>query len=576
MSYTAQELLQYDFSIAGAHNFSILAGIEFARNWGYNYNGERFMAPNVPPNLQYFSQSSDLESISQIIEGTGNENRRWAYLGRINYDYKGKYLLTSNFRRSGSSRHGEVYRFGNFPSFSIGWKFSEEEFIKDLGFISFGKLRVGYGQAGIFAKTTDNPYLSIVRFPDTFGYPFNNATSSPGAAPVQIANPEIHWETNHMTNVGVDLAFMDNRLTLTAEYYNRINEDMLMLQEVPYIVGTYTLGTEFEIDPTSPEVNIGSVKNSGFELTLGYRNQVGDLKYSFNGHMSTVKNEILELASDSMQRGGVHNVSPITLTRIGGSISEFWGYETDGLYGLEDCATDANGDYLLDNRGRYLVISEYGDTLEPGRVQPGDFRFVDVNGDSTYLTIEDKVILGSPIPKLIYGFSINLEWKGFDFAAQFTGTYGNKIFNGTKQYLYYYQDETNRHADFADRYVVNDVYKNDPYTGEPVLVLHENRDTDIPRNFTNNYTNPSDFFVEDGSYLRLRNVTLGYTVPASLTNLIKVDRLRVYVGGRNLWTLTKYTGINPEVGEGDILASGIDASIYPVTKMYLAGLNISF
>ncbi|MBN1951679.1 MAG: TonB-dependent receptor [Bacteroidales bacterium] len=582
LGYTAQELLQYDFSINGVHNVSLLGGIEFNRDWGYDYNGERFMAPNTPAYLQYFSQSSDLESISQIIGGSAYENRGFAYLGRLNYDYKGKYLLTSNMRYSGRSSFGPDFRWGAFPSFSVGWKFSEEEFVKDMDLFSFGKLRFGYGLVGTYAKS-GYPYLSIVRQPETFGYPFNNLTSSPGAAPVQIANPEIHWETIKMSNFGVDLAFLNNRLTVTAEYYNRINEDMLMLQNVPYIVGTYTLGAAFEIDNTSPEVNIGSVKNSGFELVVGYKDQIGDLKYTINANMSTIKNEVLELATDSLSSGGVHNVAPITMTRIGGSISEFWGYETDGLYTLDDCQRDANGDFITDARGRYrvinqpMVINDNGDTtLAQPTAQPGDFRWIDVNGDGKVLTVDDKVMLGSPIPKLTYGFSINLEWKGIDMAAQFTGTYGNKIFNGTKQYLYYYQDETNRHADFADRYVVNDVYKNDIYTGEPVLVLEENRDTDIPRNFSVNYVNPSDFFIEDGSYLRLRNLTLGYTLPKSVTNLIKVERLRIYVGGRNLKTWTKYTGINPEVGEGSILAMGIDASIYPVTKMFLGGLNITF
>ena len=316
---------------------------------------------------------------------------------------------------------------------------------------------------------------------------------------------------------------------------------------------------------------------------------MGDLKYSFNGNLSTIKNEILDLASDSLTRGGVHNVSPITLTRIGGSISEFWGYETNGLYTLDDCVRDASGNYVIDARGRYTVINEYGDTLSPGSKQPGDFRFVDIDGDSTFLENDDKVMLGSPIPKLTFGFSINLEYKGFDFAAQFSGTIGNKIFNGTKQYLYYYQDETNRCADFANRYVVDDIYKNDPYTGEPVLVLAANHDTEIPRNWSTNYQYPSDFFIEDGSYLRLRNITLGYTLPASLTTRVNVEKFRIYVGARNLKTWTKYTGINPEVikanydngndgeaGSAQILTMGIDDTIYPVTKMFLFGVNLTF
>lgn len=593
LSYTAQELLQYDVSILDAHNISLMAGMELNRDWGYDYNGERAMAPNIPDNLQYFSQSSNDTLVSQIIEGSAYENRGFAYLGRLTYDYKGKYLLTSNIRYSGRSSFGPDNRWGTFPSFSVGWKFSEEEFIKDLNIFSFGKLRFGYGLVGTYAKS-GYPYLSIVRFPDTFGYPFNNSTSSPGAAPVQIANPEIHWETIHMSNFGIDLAFLQNRLTVSAEYYSRVNEDMLMLQEVPFIAGTYTLGAEWEIDNTSPEVNIGSVKNSGFELTVGYKSQIGDLKYSINGNISTIKNEILDLASDSITSGNVHNINPITLTRIGGAIGEFWGFETDGLYSLDDCLVDANGEYVLDAQGRYRVINQpfyintAGDTvLSVPLAQPGDVRYLDLNDDGR-LTNADRKILGSPIPKLTFGFSINLEWKGIDLAAQFTGTIGNKIFNGTKQYLYYYQDETNRHVDFADRYVLEDIYKFDPYTGQPVLVLEQNHDTNIPRNDGNNYNKCRDFFIEDGSYLRLRNLTIGYTLPSSITSRVKIDRLRIYVGGRNLLTWTKYTGPNPEVIKSNyqgndavlestnILTMGIDDALYPVSKMYLAGLNITF
>jgi TonB-dependent starch-binding outer membrane protein SusC len=192
------------------------------------------------------------------------------------------------------------------------------------------------------------------------------------------------------------------------------------------------------------------------------------------------------------------------------------------------------------------------------------------------LTDEDKVSLGSPLPKVIYGFSLNLEYKGIDLAAQFTGTIGNKIFNGSKEYLYNYQDLSNRSADFADRYVDADIIKVDPLSGEPVLVTHQNLDTELPRNFGSNYQNPSDFYVEDGSYIRLRNITLGYTLPKAWTRLVNIESLRLYIGGRNLWTLTRYQGLNPEIGQVDLLTQGIDASIYPVTKLYTWGVNVTF
>jgi TonB-dependent starch-binding outer membrane protein SusC len=581
-SYTAQQLLNYNATIAEDHNIALLAGMEANRNWGYDYGGERFMSPNTPANLQYFIQSVNDTAINQIIDGGAYETRGQAYLGRVNYDYKGKYLFTANIRRSGRSSFGPDYRYGVFPSFSVGWKFSKERFMENQDVISFGKIRYGYGQVGTYARS-GNPYLSIVRSPQTFAYPFNNSSSSPGAAPVQIANSEIHWETIHMSNIGIDLAMFNNRLSLTAEYYNKVNEDMLMLQEVPFIAGSYTLGSAFDIDDAAPEVNIGSIRNSGIELTMGYKDQIGDFHYNFDMNVSTLKNEVLKLASDSLYGGSVHNIDPITITRVGGSVSEFYGYQSDGLFTREDCAVDASGNYILNSRGEYTVVNQPfitnddGDTVyaQP-QAQPGDRRYLDLDDDGKVLQPGDKTSLGSPIPKLIFGFSLNLEYKGIDLAAQFTGALGHQLFNGTKQYLFYYQGYNNHATEFADRYIDADLYKDDPVTGEPVVVVHENIDTDIARNKSINYARPSDFYIEDASYLRLRNITLGYTLPASVTKAINIERLRLYVGARNLWTWTTYKGINPEIGNGGILEMGIDASIYPVTKMYFWGVNLSF
>ncbi len=580
--YTAQQLLNYNITLAANHDISLMAGMEANKYWGYDYRGERLMAPNMPDNLQYFLLSSNDTIISQIVEGGAYEGRASAYLARLNYAYKDKYLLTINARRSGRSSFGPNNRFGVFPSFSAGWKFSNEAFMMNQSLINFGKIRIGYGQMGTYSRS-GTPYLSIVRSPQTLAYPFDNTVAFPGAAPIKIANSEIHWETIHMTNIGIDLAMLQNRLSFTAEYYNKVNQDMLMLQEVPYIVGTYTLGTAWDIDDPSPEVNIGSVSNSGLEFTFGYKEQTGDLKYHIDLNLSTVKNKVLELASDSLTGGSVHNVSPITMTRIGGSVSEFYGYKTDGIFTRDDCATDANGNYIRNAAGYYVVVNQPYTTNSNGDIvyaqpnaQPGDVRYVDVNEDGRVRTPEDKVILGSPLPKLIFGFSVKLEYKGFDFAAQFNGTLGNKIFNGTKQYLYYNQEYTNHYTDFANRYVDADIIKQDPITGQDVVVVRENSNTTVPRNNVQNYASPSDFYIEDASYLRIRNLSFGYTIPQKLTQSVHIEKLKLYVGARNLYTLTKYTGINPEIGQGGILDMGIDASIYPVTKMFYFGANLSF
>ncbi|MFC2138222.1 SusC/RagA family TonB-linked outer membrane protein [Bacteroidota bacterium] len=582
-NYTIQQLLNYTTSISDKHNISLFAGMEAYREWSYDYYGQRDMAPQTPDYLQYYSQAlRDTIYESIIINGSALEERSLAYIGRLNYNYAGKYLLTFNIRRDSRSSFGPENRIGIFPAFSLGWKFSEENFIKNIGIISFGKLRFGYGQTGMFPRT-GTPYASIIRTPLTLAYPYNNMSSSVGAAPIQIANPAIHWEKVHMSNFGIDLGLLENRINLTVEYYQKINEGMLMLQEVPYPVGTFSLGSEFDDDETAPEVNLGSVKNSGLEFTVGYKNQVSDLKYGVDFNLSTLKNEVLDLATDSLEAGGVHNVRPINLTRIGGSIAEFWGYRTDGLFRREDATIDEDGNYVILDQP-YFTRPNGDIVYAQPKAQPGDVRYIDEDGDGRVLRPEDRVSLGSPLPKLVFGFSFNVDYKGFDLIAQFNGTWGNKIFNGTKQYFYYYHELTNRYADYENRYVDEDIVKADPVTGEDVVVLKANRDTDMARHNGDNYLYVREFFIEDGSYLRLKNLTLGYTLPQKLTQPLNIEKLRVYIGGRNIMTLTKYTGINPEVGDtgnpdtGDsgILDMGIDDGIYPVTKMLFLGANLTF
>ena len=591
MGYNAQQLLNYNLTVFEKVNIDILLGMEARRDWGKWIGGERDSLSSTIPEMQYFDISDNNFSASQIINGRGSESRQLSYFGRINADYAGKYLLTLNIRRDGVYNLSPEKRIGYFPSVSVGWKFSEEDFMKNQSLISFGKIRFGYGEAGNFPKGSGYPYQSIVRKIDVFGYSFDNSdVSSVGAAPVQIENPGLGWETVHMQNYGIDLTLLDNRISITAEYYKKVNEDMIMLMSVPNTAGSYSLGSEFEIDNTNPQVNLGSIQNSGFEVTLGYKMNIGDLKGAFDLNVSTFKNEVLDLATDSLKRGGVHTLNPICITRVGGSISEFYGFQTDGMFTFDDCQRDENGEFVRDNRGRYVIpfyFNSDGDTIIPQEyAQPGDVKFIDVDGNGEVLDEEDKVVLGSPLPKIVFGFSINLEYKGFDLSAFFNGTYGNKIFNGTKQYLYYYQGTNNHAAEYVDRYIIDDIYKWDPVSNQEVLVVAANHNTDIYRDYASNYNKPTDFYVEDGSYLRLRNLVIGYTIPTTLTEKIKIQKLRVYAGATNVFTITKYEGLNPEaayttVGQQESenrqnLDMGIDVGAYPLTRMYTVGVNLLF
>lgn len=563
-SWNLQNVITYSHTFLDDHNLTLMAGQEAGRWWDFDMNGRRVEMPSELPNLLYFSMSLNDTLATQVIEGTGHEGRNYRYFGRLNYDYKGKYLLTVNISRDYASNFGPMNRAGTFPSFSFGWKFSEENFMKNYSFIDFGKLRFGWGQTGANAKG-GFPYLTTVVSPNGYMYAVNGDVASIGSAPDKIANPSLKWEAVNMTNYGLDLNMFKNKLTLTLEYFIKVNDGMIMPQQVPLLAGSF--------DMTQPEVNIGSIQNKGFDITVGHKNNLGEFKYSVDLNVGIVKNKVLSLATDSLVNGAVHNVSAITLTSEGEAVSEFYGYLTDGLFRESDPTILVDDDEIISNQPYY--VNEDGETvyMQPF-AQPGDFRFVDVNGDGE-LTLDDKVSLGSPLPKFTFGLNINLQYKIFDLYANFTGSYGNKVFNGTKQYLYYSQGYGNRLAAFADRYKY-EVVK------DGVVVVEANTDTDIPRSNANNYTRTSDFFIEDGSYIRLRSIQLGVNLPSSLGTKFGIDRFRIYVGARNLFTLSKYTGFDPVVSGGNYggtagtMAQGIDIGGYPSTKMYLAGINIEF
>ncbi|MBN2805427.1 MAG: SusC/RagA family TonB-linked outer membrane protein, partial [Prolixibacteraceae bacterium] len=558
MSYNFQNYISYQTTIAQKHNISAMAGMEASKWWGYDINGTRVDMASSDPNMLYFSKSTNGDADIQNVNGSGYIGANQAYFGRLNYDYMGKYLLTVNVRRDGSSSFGPNNRWGTFPSFSLGWKFAEEEFMNNITYISTGKLRFGYGQTGANART-GFPYLSTVVTRPEFRYTLDGTTTLVGTGPNQIPNPSLHWESVNMSNLGLDMTFFDNRLSLTADLFNKVNDGMILQKETSVIAGTH--------QGENPEVNFGSISNKGYEVTIGARKNHGELTGSIDLNFSGVKNTVIDLATDSMQRGAVHNVSPTNMTLMGYPVAQFYGWEIEGMFSEND-PTEKVGNRVFITNQPFVTDSEGKKTYMQPNAKPGDARFKDVSGDGK-LGLDDKVILGSPLPKLTFGFSINLQYKGFDFLAFFNGTYGNKIMNGSKQYLYNPVGYGNRGKDFANRY-------RDELVKDGVVVVQENHNTDVYRLNADTYTRMSSFFVEDGSFLRLRNISLGYTIPASLTEKIGVEKLRVFAGGKNLFTLTKYTGLNPEIGGNNILEMGVDIGLYPVTKMVYFGANIVF
>ena len=565
-SWNWQNYLTYQKTINN-HKITVMAGYEAGRYYSEFISGSRKEFSIEEPEQQHFRVGKDPV---MIVDGSGEEVTGYAYFGRINYDYKGKYLITLNGRKDYSSKFGPKNRSGFFPSYSIGWKFSEEEFVKN-GFpaLSFGKLRFGQGSTGN-SQIRSYAYYPTIKSAYTLNYNFGNDASSPsiGGAPAQIPNDEIGWEEIVTTNLGLDLTFFRNRLSITAEYFEKENIGMLIAKEVPRTAGIFTRpgAISQEGGDERPILNAGTVKNSGYEFTVGYKHSHGGFTHEFDFNFTYVKNIVKDIAGDSLWRGSAKSLNSIALTREGDPMGSFVGYETDGLFQESD-AEIIDGRLVVTNQP-YTVHEETGTVIyaQPN-AQPGDLKFKDINGDGV-LNAEDRTIIGNPHPKYHLGISYNLAYKNFDLGLFFQGAFGHQIFNATKQDLYNPNGENNWAKDISDSY-------RSPSPDDP-----GNTNTDLfrldPRNANDNLR-ISDFYIENGSYLRLRNLQIGYTIPKTFSQKVGVDKFRVYAGMKNLLTITKYSGFDPEVvGVSDPLQQGIDQANYPQARTFLFGLNVNF
>ncbi len=449
---------------------------------------------------------------------------------RLNYNYDEKYLFTGVIRRDGSSRFGTNNKYGIFPSFSAGWVISKEGFWKDNNVLNTLKLRGGYGVTGNEA-IGDLAYLSTIGG----GRNYTVGTSgnfTVGNSPNAPSNPDLKWEQTAQTNIGVD-AKLFNTLNLTVEVYKKTTTGILQHVRLPGYVGA----------TGDPIANVANMDNKGLEIELGYHKKFGNVNFSANGNVAYLKNNVTYLGQGKTFIPGdasFQSMGPVTRTLVGQSYNSFWGYQTAGIF---------------QNMAEVNAYKNAAGGLIQPNARPGDFRWVDTNGDGV-ITADDEKNLGSPLPKYTFGLTLNLEYKGFDLMVFTQGAAGNKIFQGLRRLDI---GTANYQTDALGR-----------WNGDGTSNTYPRLTT----NDTNgNFTNPSNFYLENGDYLRLKIVQLGYSLPSDVISKIGASKIRLFLTGENLLTLTKYTGFDPEIG-GNVM--GIDKGYYPQARTVMFGANLQF
>jgi TonB-linked SusC/RagA family outer membrane protein len=525
------------------HEITAVAGYTSELN-RYDYLwGQKLGTPSNNPELR----TLDAATTNPQTGGGYDIITMISMLGRVNYSFGNRYLITASIRRDGTSKFGPDHKWGVFPSVSAGWIISNEGFFESLRerTIPLMKLRAGWGRIGNSSMSAynTNTYVSQIASDPKYRALFDNQPYT-GYYYETIGIPDLGWETVEQVNVGLDLGLLHNALTLNTDYFIKTTRDMLVNVDVPGYAG---------LELNNPWVNAGSVENKGFEFMLTYKGHAGRFIWDISTNVSSYRNEVLSTNLDTTSIWFPENP---TITEVGYPISSFFGYVVDGIF--------QNEEEILNYTG------PSGDPIQPN-ASPGDFRFKDLNGDG-YLTgaanwLEegsgDQTIIGNPHPKLIYGFTINLAYAGFDLLTFWQGVAGNKIWNNSLLDLGTLTGYSNA---YRERYL-------DAWRGEGSSNSQPRMSTNDPNwNFRE-----SDYFVEDGSYLRMKNIQIGYSLPVNLIDRLRISSCRIWIGGTDLLTFTSYSGNDPEVGLRDPIFSGIDyRGNYPKTRRITAGIQVEF
>ena len=520
--------LTYMKSFQQKHNLNVMAGYTMERFQDYYLQGYRYDIPSNVETLRFVSAGT----ADDYANGYNSYTSLISYPGRVMYNYAEKYYLTASIRVDGSSKFAKGNKYATFPAISAAWRISGEEFMKKQNIIDDLKLRLGWGKVG--NQNIDNSaYLSSI---GTMRYVFGNEIVV-GSQVSGIGNQKLKWETVEDYNIGIDAAFLQSRLRVTADWFHKTSHDMLMKKDNLLLSG-------YPMWNAQMWENVGEMRATGWELGINWQDHAGDLTYGIGVNLSSVRNKAVTLNGDYIYTGS-HNGDNIIRNEAGKLISQFYGYTVDGIFQNE---TEIRS-----------YTNEYGTPMQPN-AQPGDFRYKDLNHDGK-VDESDKSYIGNPFPDLMMGINLNAAWKNFDFLAQLYGTFGNDIYNLNKD-RYFGTDGVNVIAGTWDK-----AWRTD------------NTNTDVPRLSVNdangNHNKPSTFFVEDGSYMRLKLLQIGYTLPKNLLGP-KVTA-RISLSAQNLFTITGYSGMDPETAAmGSVTEAGIDWTGYPNPRTFLLGVNLNF
>ena len=532
VTWQIENTLTYDKTF-GKHTVGVVLGQSALKYKGDQVGGSRWNLVNPnKPSIDY-ATGSVIDGVAQfsVYGAPFVEHTMASMFGRLSYNYDERYMVQATVRRDGSSRFGPNNKYGIFPSFSAGWNVMNESFMEDTrDWLSNLKIRFSWGKNGN-DNIDDFGYTSLTAMGNNvlFG---KDAIKWNGSKASRLSNPDLNWEESEQTDIGIDLGFFNGALTASIDYYIKKTNGMIIEMPIPSYVGE-----------TKPLGNVGDMENKGVEFELGYKWNIGDAHFSVKGNATYLKNTLKNLGNDTgyIDLDGIQGLSGGgTRGSNGQPFPYFFGYKTDGVFqNVAEVQAYVNKD---------------GNLIMPDAV-PGDVRFVDVNGDGQ-ITADDRTNIGNGTPDWTYGLNLNADWKGFDFNIFFQGVAGNEVFDGT--------------------------FRSDVSSGNyPSWMLGrwtgEGTSNKYPRLALGDDTNwqVSDLYVCDGSYFRLKNITLGYTLPQNLTRKVCIERLRVYVQAENLATWTKYWGFDPEISSG-ATSLGVDRGIYPQARTFTIGANISF